>query len=61
MWEGRGGGITSDKNLAFFFFYIFYALIDNPNNFEIDRLIMLVVSGMILLLCSAPLICFPSF
>ena len=52
--------VTSDKKLVFLK-NIFSALIDNPNNFEINRLIMLVVSGMFLLPCSAPLMCFSSF
>ena len=47
----------SDKDLQknaiasdiFFFNFILPALIDNPNNFEIVRLVRLVVSGMFLL------------
>ena len=38
--------------------FIFPALIDNPNNFEIVRLIRLVVSEMLLLPSSASLIFF---
>ena len=40
---------------------IFPSLIDCPNNFEINRLIRLVVSGMFLLPYSASLMSFPSF
>ena len=51
---------TYIKNLAFFFKKKISVLIDNRNNFEINGLIMLVVSGMFLLPCSAPLMCFSS-
>ena len=42
--------------IIFFFNFIFPALIGDPNNFEIVRLIRLVVSGMFLLPSSASLI-----
>ena len=51
---------TSDKSF-FFFLIIFRALIDNPNNFEINRRIRLVVSGMFLLPYFALLLSFASF
>ena len=43
--------LISDKHLFFYFFiyFVFSALIDNTSNFENDRLIRLVVSGMFLL------------
>ena len=44
-----------------FFWIIFPALIDNPNNLEINRLITLVVSEMFLLPYSALLMSFSSF
>ena len=46
---------------SFFFNFIFPALIDNQNNFEISRLIRLAVSGMFLLPYSASLMSFSSF
>ena len=46
---------------TFFFNIIFPALIDNLNNFEIIRLIRLVVSGMFLHPYSASLMSFSSF
>ena len=52
--------LTSDKNFSFLKI-IFPALIDIQSNFEISRLIRLVVSGMFLLPCSASLMCFSSF
>ena len=45
----------------FFFNFIFSALIDNPNNFEIVRAARLVVSGIFLLQSSASLIFFLHF
>ena len=44
-----------------FFWIIFPALIDNPNNLEINRLITLVVSGIILLPYAVSLMSFSSF
>ena len=52
--------LASDKK-SFFFNFIFPALIDNQNNFEISRLIRLAVSGMFLLPYSASLMSFSSF
>ena len=49
------------ENFSFFKKIIFPALIDSRNNFEIHRLIRLVVRGMFLLPCSALLMCFSSF
>ena len=54
----------SDETLVLNFFKeknIFPAVIDNPNNFEINRMIKLVVSGMFLLPYSASLMSFSSF
>ena len=54
--------LTSDRNLVFLFVYfVFPALIDIPSNFEINRLIRFVVSGIFLLPCSASLMSFSSF
>ena len=53
------------KNFSFDFFkkekIIFPALNDNPNNFENNRMIRLVVSGMFLLPYSALIMSFSSF
>ena len=50
------------KNQFFLFIYfVFPALIVNPNNFEINRLFRLVVSGAFLLPYSASLLSFSSF
>ena len=45
----------------FSFLIVFPALIDNPNNFEINRLIRLVLSGMFALRYSTLLMSFSSF
>ena len=50
--------LTSDTYINFIFNP---ALIDNLNNVTINRLIRLVVTGMLLLYCSASLMSFSSF
>ena len=52
---------TYIRSFFFFFNFIFPALIDNPNNFEIVRLVRLVVSGMFLHPSSPSLVFFPHF
>ena len=47
--------------IIYIYIYIYSVLIDNPNNFEINRLIRLVVSGIFLPPSSAFLMCFSSF
>ena len=53
--------LSLNKNLVFFLNLIFLALIDNPNNIKINRLIWLVVSGMFLLPQSATFMSLVSF